>query len=42
VFEEFSISRWLAGNPASPIADNFLLSKEEISKLPRKTLGIVK
>ncbi len=41
-FEEFSSSKWLAGNPGSAIADNFLLSKKEISKLPRKTLGIVK
>ena len=41
-FEEISISKWLAGNPASLIADNFLLSKEDVAKLPRKTLGIVK
>lgn len=41
-FEEISISKWLAGNPASLIADNFLISQEDIAKLPRKYLGIVK
>jgi oxalate decarboxylase len=42
VFEEISISKWLAGNPASLIADNFLIGKDEIARLPRKTLGILK
>ena len=41
-FEEISISKWLAGNPASLIADNFLFGKEEIARLPRKALGILK
>lgn len=40
-FEEISISKWLAGNPASLIADNFVITKEEVAKLPRKTLGII-
>jgi oxalate decarboxylase len=42
VFEEISISKWLAGNPASLIADNFLIGKDEIARLPRKTLGILR
>ena len=42
VFEEISISKWLAGNPASLISDNFLITKEEVARLPRKTLGILK
>ena len=42
VFEEISISKWLAGNPASLIADNFLITKDEVARLPRKTLGIIK
>jgi len=41
-FEEISLSKWLAGNPASLISDNFLITKEEVARLPRKTLGIVK
>jgi oxalate decarboxylase len=41
-FEEISITKWLAGNPASIISDNFLIAKEEVSRLPRKALGIVK
>jgi oxalate decarboxylase len=41
-FEEISISKWLAGNPASLISDNFLITKEEVARLPRKTLGIIK
>lgn len=41
-FEEISISKWLAGNPASLIADNFQLGKEEVSRLPKKALGILK
>jgi len=41
-FEEISISKWLAGNPASLISDNFLITKDEVARLPRKTLGILK
>jgi oxalate decarboxylase len=41
-FEEISISKWLAGNPASLISDNFLITKEEVARLPRRTLGIIK
>jgi oxalate decarboxylase len=42
VFEEISISKWLAGNPASLIADNFGIAKEEVGRLPKKVLGIIK
>jgi hypothetical protein len=42
VFEEISVSKWLAGNPASVIADNLLITKDEVARLPRKTLGILK
>jgi len=42
VFEEISISKWLAGNPASLVADNFLISKDEVARLPKKVLGIIK
>ena len=42
VFEEISISKWLAGNPASLVADNFGISKEEVGRLPKKVLGIIK
>ena len=42
VFEEISISKWLAGNPASLIADNFCgISAADVAKLPKKTLGII-
>ncbi|HVB55403.1 MAG TPA: cupin domain-containing protein [Candidatus Acidoferrales bacterium] len=40
-FEEISISKWLAGNPPSLIADNFGLSKADVDRLPKKTLGII-
>lgn len=41
-FEDISISKWLAGNPASLIADNFGIAKEEVGRLPKKVLGIIK
>jgi oxalate decarboxylase len=41
-FEEISISNWLAGNPASLIADNFGIPKSEVAKMPKKALGIFK
>ena len=41
-FEEISISKWLAGNPASLIADNFGIAREEVNRLPRKALGIIR
>ena len=42
VFEEISISKWLAGNPASLIADNFGIAHDEVGRLPKKALGIIK
>jgi oxalate decarboxylase len=42
VFEEISISKWLAGNPASLLADNFGIAKDEVGRLPKKALGIIK
>lgn len=41
-FEEISISKWTAGNPASLLADNFQISKDAAAKLPNKTLGIIR
>lgn len=41
VYEEISISTWLAGNPPSMIADNFGLSKSAVAQLPKHTLGII-
>jgi oxalate decarboxylase len=41
-FEEISISKWLAGNPASLIGDNFGIAKDEVGRLPKKVLGIIK
>jgi oxalate decarboxylase len=42
VYEEISISKWLAGNPVSLLADNFVISKDEVARLPKKVLGILK
>jgi oxalate decarboxylase len=42
VFEEISITKWLSGNPASLIADNFLINQDQVARLPRKTLGILR
>lgn len=41
VFEEISISKWLAGNPASLISDNFGIAKSEVARLPKSALGII-
>jgi len=41
-FEEISISKWTAGNPASLLADNFQISREQAAKLPNKLLGIIR
>ena len=42
VFEEISISKWLAGNPASLIADNLGIGKDEVGRLPKRALGIIR
>ena len=39
-FEEISISKWTAGNPASLLADNFQISKDLAGKLPNKRWGL--
>jgi oxalate decarboxylase len=41
VYEEISLSTWLAANPPSMVADNLGLSLSEVEKLPRTTLGII-
>jgi oxalate decarboxylase len=40
-FEEISITSWLAGNPASLIADNFNIPTSEVAKMPKRALGII-
>jgi oxalate decarboxylase len=41
VYEEISLSTWLAANPPSMVADNLGLSLSEVEKLPRRALGII-
>lgn len=41
VYEEISISSWLAANPPSMIADNFGLSQTQVAQLPKGALGII-
>lgn len=41
VYQEISISEWLAANPPSLIADNFGLSAEQVAQLPKRALGII-
>jgi len=41
VYQQISISSWLAANPSSMIADNFGWSKEQVKKLPKGALGIL-
>jgi len=41
-FEEISLSSWLAGNPASLIADNFNISKADVAGMPKRAMGIFK
>lgn len=40
-FEEISITSWLAGNPASLIADNFNIASSEVAKMPKRALGVI-
>jgi oxalate decarboxylase len=42
VFQEISISGWLAGNPPSLIADNFGMSRDDVARLPKRALGIIR
>jgi oxalate decarboxylase len=41
VYEEISISSWLAANPPAMIADNFGLSTSQVAQLPKGALGII-
>jgi len=41
VYEEISISTWLAANPPSMVADNFGLTKEQVNLLPKRPQGII-
>ena len=41
VYEEISLSQWLAANPPSMIADNLGLSVSEVEKLPKRSQGII-
>jgi oxalate decarboxylase len=41
VYEEISISSWLAANPPSMIADNFGLTKSQVAQLPKGAFGII-
>jgi oxalate decarboxylase len=41
VYEEISLSTWLAANPPSMVADNLGLSPAEVEKLPKRALGII-
>ncbi|MGE5207231.1 MAG: cupin domain-containing protein, partial [Chlamydiota bacterium] len=41
VYQEISISQWLAANPPSLIADNFGLSQRQVAQLPKGALGII-
>ena len=42
LYQEISISKWLAGNPPSMIADNFGMTMEQVAQLPKSALGILK
>ena len=41
VYQEISISAWLAANPPSLIADNFGLSPTQVAQLPKGAIGII-
>jgi oxalate decarboxylase len=41
VYQEISISGWLASNPPSMLADNFKLSNEQVARLPKTPAGIL-
>jgi len=41
LYQQISISSWLAANPPSMIADNFGWSKAQVEKLPKGALGII-
>ncbi|MGH9374757.1 MAG: cupin domain-containing protein [Terriglobia bacterium] len=41
LYEEISLSTWLASNPAYLVEDNFSLTGTEVAQLPKKQLGIL-
>jgi oxalate decarboxylase len=41
VYEEISISGWLAANPPSMLADNFKLTPDQVARLPKTAQGIL-
>lgn len=41
VYEEISISGWLAANPPSMLADNFKLTPDQVARLPKAAQGIL-
>jgi oxalate decarboxylase len=41
IYQQIALSSWLAGNPPSLIGDNFGLSADQVSRLPRGPLGIL-
>ena len=41
IYQQISISSWLAANPSSLIADNFGWSKSQVERLPKGALGIL-
>ena len=41
VYEEISLSSWLAANPAKLIADNFGWPAEQVARLPKSARGII-
>ncbi len=40
VYQEISLSSWLAANPVQVLADNFGISREQISRMPTAQMGI--
>jgi oxalate decarboxylase len=41
VYQEITLSSWLAANPPAMLADNFKLSVEQVARLPKEKLGIL-
>jgi oxalate decarboxylase len=42
LYQEISISSWLAANPPSMLADNFKLSSDQVARLPKARSGILR
>ena len=41
IYEEISISQWLAANPTQLVAEHFGLTQEQTAMLPTHPLGII-